>query len=102
MIESCISFDLTGSSEWVYFSNRVDIRKISPDGTDYRIVVGGLRGVVSIDFHMSKKHIYWTDILTDQIQRATIENGKECTGCKKAKILMAHYDQYSIDFCNIF
>ena len=27
---------------------------------------------MSIDFHMKKKQIYWTDILSDKIQKATL------------------------------
>ena len=47
---------------------------MSPDGKDYRIVVGGLRGVVSLDFHIKYNRIYWSDILTDQIQKANLDD----------------------------
>lgn len=65
-------FPCTGNQEWVYFSNRVDIRKITPDGKQYSIIARNLRGVVSLDFHVKKNHIYWTDILDDKIQRTHV------------------------------
>ena len=33
-------------------------------------------GAVSIDFDMKNKKIYWTDILSDQIQSADVETGR--------------------------
>ena len=36
-------------------------------------------GAVSIDFHMEKGEIYWTDILSDKIQKATIGSDKKTT-----------------------
>ena len=40
---------------------------------DYNVAVKFLKGVVSLDFDVQNNHIYWTDVISETIQRAVID-----------------------------
>lgn len=55
------------------FANRYDIRSFGINGSDYRLVAGGLKGIVGLDFDYSTNYVYWTDVHHEILQRARID-----------------------------
>ena len=55
------------------FANRYDIRSVSINGSDYRLVVGGMKGIVCLDFDYATNYVYWTDVTHKILQRARID-----------------------------
>lgn len=55
------------------FASRFDIRSFRIDGSDYRLVAGGLKGAVGLDFDYANNYVYWTDVAHETIHRARID-----------------------------
>ncbi|XP_065832089.1 low-density lipoprotein receptor-related protein 4-like [Oscarella lobularis] len=72
--KSCVAQDR--SSTEILFANRIDIRQIKPDRSDFTSVVGHLSNAIAVDFHLERDYIFWTDVTTDKIMRARM-NGSD-------------------------
>ena len=55
------------------FANRYDICSVGINGSDYRLVAGGMKGIVDLDFDYATNYVYWTDVTHDILQRARID-----------------------------
>ena len=44
--------------------------------TRYSEIVRGLRNAIGVDFDWQEQRIYWTDVLTDKIQRAKFDGSQ--------------------------
>jgi len=64
-----------GGEPFLLLANRVDIRKVVPRGrhaSEYTSVVRGLKNAVSLDVHLRRGLIYWTDVTLHSIKRAYV------------------------------
>ena len=65
---------------FILYSNRVSIRKLQIRGNAgrarYSEIVRGLRNAIGVDFDWQEQRIYWTDVLTDKIQRAKFDGSQ--------------------------
>ena len=52
------------------FANRVDIRKVLPDQTEYTSILQGLENAIALDFHHKLELMFWSDVTLDKIKRA--------------------------------
>ncbi|XP_053206741.1 low-density lipoprotein receptor-related protein 4-like [Panonychus citri] len=84
MSEDKISCKANGPEPYIIFANRVDIRRVTLDASDYTAMVSDLQNVIALDFHYARQLIVWSDITTDTIyiahlngssQRAIISSG---------------------------
>lgn len=69
----------TGEKAYLIFANRVDIRRVMPDMSEYDSILQGLENAIALDFHHEKGYVYWSDVTLDKIKRAYL-NG---TGIKE-------------------
>jgi len=67
---------LAGGKAYLIFANRVDIRKILTDKSEFDSILEGLPNAIALDFHHKKGYVFWSDIALDKIKRAFI-NGSE-------------------------
>lgn len=67
---------LSGGKAYLIFANRVDIRKVLPDKSEYDSILQGLQNAIALDFHIDKGYVFWSDVALDKIKRAYI-NGSE-------------------------
>ncbi|KAJ8299613.1 hypothetical protein KUTeg_023673 [Tegillarca granosa] len=65
-----------GGKPYLIFANRVDIRKVLPDRTEYDSILQGLENAIALDFHLEKGYVFWSDVTLDKIKRAFL-NGSE-------------------------
>eukprot|EP00794_Sanderia_malayensis_P012925 gene12925-14257_t len=57
----------------LFVSNRFDIRSFDPNsGSNSRMVLKGGKGIVSIDFDIANRRLYWTDTREGTIKRMTL------------------------------
>ena len=81
--ETCQSFTYliscacVGGEPFLLLANRVDIRKVVPSvgsrhASEYTSVVRGLKNAISLDVHMRRGLIYWTDVTLDRIRHTSI------------------------------
>ena len=63
----------TGAEPWILFGNRHDIRKIRSDGSEYKVVTSGLKGIVGIDFDVADNYVYYTDVISEVIKRTKLD-----------------------------
>jgi len=66
-----------GGEPFLLLANRVDIRKVVPSvgsrhASEYTSVVRGLENAISLDVHMRRGLIYWTDATLNSIKRTFI------------------------------
>ncbi|KAL3843281.1 hypothetical protein ACJMK2_021223 [Sinanodonta woodiana] len=66
----------TGEKAYLIFANRVDIRRVLPDRSEYDSILQGLENAIALDFHHDKGYVYWSDVTLDKIKRAYL-NGSE-------------------------
>jgi len=59
-----------GEKAYLIFANRVDIRRVMPDLTEYDSILNGLENAIALDFHYEKSYVYWSDVTLDKIKRA--------------------------------
>ena len=67
---------LLGGEPYLIFANRVDIRKVVPDRSEYTSLVQGLENAIALDVHQQKQMIYWSDVTLDKIKGMRM-NGSE-------------------------
>uniref|UniRef100_T1KEV8 EGF-like domain-containing protein n=1 Tax=Tetranychus urticae TaxID=32264 RepID=T1KEV8_TETUR len=67
MSEDKISCKASGPEPYIIFANRVDIRRVTLDASDYTAMVSDLQNVIALDFHYQRQLIVWSDITTDTI-----------------------------------
>ncbi|KAL4225514.1 Low-density lipoprotein receptor-related protein 4 [Mactra antiquata] len=60
----------TGEKAYLIFANRVDIRRVMPDMSEYDSILQGLENAIALDFHHEKGYVYWSDVTLDKIKRA--------------------------------
>ncbi|OWF40727.1 low-density lipoprotein receptor-related protein 4-like isoform X2 [Mizuhopecten yessoensis] len=65
-----------GGKAYLIFANRVDIRKLLPDQSEFDSILEGLPNAIALDFHHEKGLVFWSDIALDKIKRAYI-NGSQ-------------------------
>lgn len=65
-----------GPEPIILFANRMDIRKVSLDNSEYTSLLGNLQNAIAIDYHFQEELIFWSDITADAIFRATL-NGTD-------------------------
>jgi len=61
-----------GGPPFLLLANRIDIRKVVPGvrhASEYTSVVRGLENAISLDMHLRRGLIYWTDATLDRIKR---------------------------------
>ena len=51
------------------FANRLDIRRVSPDGSDYDAIIGNLENAIALDYHYAKGILFWSDVNLDRIYK---------------------------------
>ena len=65
---------------FILISNRISIRKVTLRGkrgrARYAEIIRSLRNTIGVDFDWKGKRLYWTDVMTDKIQRAKFD-GRE-------------------------
>jgi sugar lactone lactonase YvrE len=61
-----------GPEPIIIFANRMDIRKVSLDNSEYTSVLGNLQNAIAIDYHYAWDLIFWSDITADSIFRASL------------------------------
>ena len=66
----------TAEKAYLIFANRVDIRRVLPDMSEYDSVLQGLENAIALDFHHEKGYVYWSDVTLDKIKRAYL-NGSQ-------------------------
>jgi integrin beta 2 len=70
-------FIVYNDAPFILYSNRVSIRKVNVKGKGGRVryseIISGLRNAIGVDFDWQEQRIYWTDVLTDKIQRAKFD-----------------------------
>jgi hypothetical protein len=71
-----VHFCIVGGKAYLIFANRVDIRRVLPDKSEYDSILQGLQNAIALDFHVAKKYVFWSDVALDKIMRAYI-NGSE-------------------------
>lgn len=59
-----------GEKAYLIFANRVDIRRVMPDMSEYDSILNGLENAIALDFHHEKEYVYWSDVTLDKIKRA--------------------------------
>ena len=67
LFRSCI-----GGQPFLLLANRIDIRKVVPSvrhASEYTSVVRGLQNAISLDVHLRRGLIFWTDVTLDRIKR---------------------------------
>ncbi|CAH1130397.1 unnamed protein product [Ceutorhynchus assimilis] len=67
-----------GAPPTLLFANRIDIRQMSLSNSKYTLLLKGLHNVISLDYHYNKQLIFWSDVSTDKIKRASV-NGSSIT-----------------------
>ena len=60
----------TGGKAYLIFANRVDIRKVVPDQSEYTFILAGLKNAIALDFHHQREYVFWSDVTLDSIKRA--------------------------------
>ncbi|XP_013395341.1 low-density lipoprotein receptor-related protein 4-like [Lingula anatina] len=65
-----------GGEAYLIFANRVDIRKVLPDKSEYTSILAGLENAIALDFHHDLGMVFWSDVTLDKIKRAYI-NGTD-------------------------
>lgn len=66
-----------GPEPLLVFANRVDIRRVTIDKSEYTSVVSGLQNAIALDVHYDHSLIFWSDITLDTIFRASMNNGSD-------------------------
>jgi len=65
-----------GGEAFLLLANRVDIRKVVPSYgrhvAEYTSVVRELENAISLDVHLRRGLIYWTDVTLDSIKRTYV------------------------------
>ena len=74
----CVS-GTVNEKAYLIFANRVDIRRVMPDMSEYDSILQGLENAIALDFHHERAFVYWSDVTLDKIKRAYL-NG---TGIKE-------------------
>lgn len=64
------TFFFTGGKAYLIFANRVDIRRVLPDKSEFDSILQGLENAIALDFHHSKGLVFWSDVTLDKIKRA--------------------------------
>ena len=67
LFRSCI-----GGQPFLLLANRIDIRKVVPSvrhASEYTSVVRGMQNAISLDVHLRRGLIFWTDVTLDRIKR---------------------------------
>lgn len=59
-----------GGEAYLIFANRVDIRRVTPDKTEYTSILQGLQNAIALDFHHELGLVFWSDVTLDVIKRA--------------------------------
>ncbi|XP_059144487.1 low-density lipoprotein receptor-related protein 4-like [Physella acuta] len=59
-----------GGEAYLIFANRVDIRKVTPNKTNYTSILQGLQNAIALDFHHIEGFVFWSDVTLDVIKRA--------------------------------
>ncbi|XP_067654975.1 low-density lipoprotein receptor-related protein 4-like [Haliotis asinina] len=65
-----------GGEAYLIFANRVDIRRVTTDRSEYTSILEGLRNAIALDFHHEKGLVFWSDITLDKIKRAYLNGSK--------------------------
>ena len=63
------------NTPYLLFSTQHSIRKLAVGGSninDYRDIVSGQKGIISLDYDYLNNYVYWTDIRDERICRAQI------------------------------
>jgi len=66
-----------GGQPFLLLANRIDIRKVVPSirhASEYTSVVRGLENAISLDVHLRRGLVYWTDVTLDRIKRTRINS----------------------------
>lgn len=61
---------ISGGEAYLIFANRVDIRRVTTDKTEYTSILQGLHNAIAVDFHLQQQLIFWSDVTLDKIKRA--------------------------------
>nr|XP_018667004.1 low-density lipoprotein receptor-related protein 4 isoform X1 [Ciona intestinalis] len=66
----------SGPEPALLFTNRIDIRKILPDRSEFRSILRDLENAIGLDYHIDKGLMFWTDVTLDRIMRSYV-NGSD-------------------------
>jgi len=76
-----------GGEPFLLLANRVDIRKVVPSArraSEYTSVVRGLENAISLDVHLRRGLIYWTDVTLDSIKCTYINTSSSSSSAAAA------------------
>ncbi len=73
LIIPLICFSL-GNEGYILFSTRFDIRRLRFDTSLMELIISGQKGAIGLDFDFDTGNIYWSDALSDTIQRVPVKN----------------------------
>uniref|UniRef100_H2Z4K2 EGF-like domain-containing protein n=1 Tax=Ciona savignyi TaxID=51511 RepID=H2Z4K2_CIOSA len=62
----------SGPEAALLFTNRIDIKKILPDRSEFRSVLRDLENAIGLDYHIEKGLMFWTDVTLDRIMRSYV------------------------------
>ena len=63
---------ILGPNPYLIFTNRVDIRNVDLDNTEFNAVIAGLKNAIALDFHYRKGLVFWSDVTLDTIKRVAL------------------------------
>ncbi|XP_018619430.1 low-density lipoprotein receptor-related protein 4 [Scleropages formosus] len=61
-----------GPEPVLLFANRIDIRQVLPHRSEYTLLLNNLENAIALDFHHSKKLVFWSDVTLDRIMKANL------------------------------
>lgn len=61
---------MLGPGAYLLFANRIDIRRVMPDSSEYTAILDNLENAIALDFHLEQGLVFWSDVTLDSIKRA--------------------------------
>ena len=75
----CALFSFADSEGFLLFSNRFSIHRINFNPFSYEIAVRDSYGAIGLDFDFEQGNVYWSDVISNTIQRAPLVNSSNVT-----------------------
>ena len=66
-----------GDDGFILIASRLDLRRVRLNSTHQDRLIADLKTVVGLDFDFADRNVYWSDVVSETIQRADVENGSD-------------------------